>query len=331
MANELQLANVLPIGITAIDNALNGGVLGNSTTVFAGKAGAGKTCAAMSAIAMTQGNDPDAVCIYLSAEGSFPLDSAKLIGVDLSRLLIIQDFNTAEEAMDQLFNYLWDSDNSIPRDVIKLAVIDSIAALVPKAEVDKITEDGMESMTIGLHARTMSKFNRNLRAKQGAAAVIMINQLRTDINSYGGGDKQTGGQTMYFDPKVILSFSAPNSKLLIEGTGVNKVVVGHTVCVKVLKNNAGLGGRAHQTVEYEVNYETGADNIKPTVEAAIAVGVIGVPGKSYYTIDGLNEDVLSKRELIKDGEYVKIHGMGALVDLFRKDEELYKLLQESIL
>jgi len=328
---DLLTPQVFSTGIVALDTILHGGIKAGSSTVFSGKPGSCKTGTALSIIAAVQKADADAVCVYVNAEESFPLDVAKIVGVDIDKVLVIDNFEYAEEGLDQILSLLWDNDKKSPRNIVSIIVIDSVAALVPKAEEDKVQEEGMESLTIGQHAKMMSKFNRILHSKQGTAAVVYINQLRQDINSYGGGEVQTGGKTMGYDPKVHLNFTSPKSKLLTEGTGVNKKVVGQTVCIRTVKNNAGLGGHMGEQAEYEVRYHVGIDNVKPAVLAAIAAGIIEEPGRGYYIIGKeLGEHLLTTHNLVTETGPVKIHGIESLTNVFRDNKDMYAALQRVL-
>lgn len=262
-----------------INEFLHGGYKRGTMHVIWGQSGSGKTNECLSAIAEEQANG--GTCVYALSEGKFPVEDARMHGVDLESLIIVEGFATAEEALDLIIDFIVDKETLTPRNIIDLIVVDSVAMMVPKAEMDKTLEEGMESQSIGLQARLMSKATRDINPFLGRCALIFINQERTDINSYGGGRTQPGGNAMKFNPKVIMHFSAPKKELIFEGSKTNRRCVGHTVKVHMDKNNAGLGAFPHQETEFIVRYGVGVDNIIPLFNAALISEVIEEVSKAW--------------------------------------------------
>lgn len=315
----------------AMNTYLNGGYKRGTMHVLWGQSGAGKTVEGLQAIAEEQSNGGTA--LYALSEGKFPVADAVMVGVDLDKLIIIEGFATAEEAIDGIMEFLVDKETLLPRNIIDIVVVDSVAMLVPKAEMDKTLEDGMESQSMGLHARLMSKATRDINPFLGKCALIFINQERMEINSYGGSRSQPGGNAMKFNPKVVIHFAAPKSGLIYEGTGINKKCVGHTVKLHMDKNNAGLGAFPHSETEFIVRYGDGVDNILPLFNACLIYGVILEVSKSYYQID-LPKEFLAPLGLWKsDGkvdEPLKIHGQDLVISAIKTSESLKDALENMV-
>lgn len=328
---DLMNPGVIATPNIAINRALHGGLKRGTIHVFWGDSGTGKTTAGLEIIAGAQ--KAGGVGLYALSEGVFPIEQARMVGVDLDSLIFIEGFAIAEEALDMIIEFLVDKDTLVPRNVIDVAVIDSVAMLVPKAEMDKTMEDGIASQNIGLHARLMSRATRDINPFLGKCAMVMINQDRVDINSYGGGKTQPGGRAMVFNPKVILKFSAPKKDLIWEGTGASRHVVGHTVKLYVDKNNAGLGGHPHETAEYTVRYNVGTDNILLLFNVALISKAIVEGSKSYYQFN-MSKELLAPLGLWKsDGkvdEPLRLHGQDAVLAAIKSSDVLIEAIKASL-
>lgn len=325
---------VLKTGNLALDEVLHGGIKRGGLTTLYGPPSCGKTSLCLEAIAFIQAQG--GVCAYLHSEALFPLEHARMLGVDLDQLIMIQDFNAGEDAFN-ILNELLVDEHGVPRNAIDLVVVDSIAALVPKYQLDKMTEEGMEAQEMGSHPKMLTNETRRLfgTGALGKASVIFINQVRDNLSGYGGGFTMPGGHAVKHFSHVIIRVTAPKAGILTEGTGVNKRVVGHTVHLAIEKNKAGLGGHPGEDTDYEVRYNVGLDNILPLFNAACVAGIIGEPSKSYFIFD-LPKSVLSplglwkeqrnsKDEIVAD-EPLKIHGQDAVTTAIRTSDDLQEIL-----
>jgi recombination protein RecA len=166
--------------------------------------------------------------------------------------------------------------------VIDLVVIDSIASLAPEAELKAIREEGFGKDTVGRSAAMLSKV---FRAIAGCGclrrtALLLVNQVRINIGSYGSPETSPGGKASLHYPKIILKLTKASDGLI-----KNKdEVLGHTVKVKVTKNNTGRGKPLAET-EYKVLYGVGVDAIGPLLDAAVQLGVIQAGGAGSYSWD----------------------------------------------
>lgn len=323
----------IPTGIDPIDrDILHGGVRKGSITVFTGKAGTGKTTTAAFIIGNVHKKDSEAHCVWVLGEPPFPIDAAQLAGMDMDRTHILTGFSNAEEQFDMLFKFLFDKSKMVTRDIVPVVVIDSIASLSPKAEMDGTMEEGLAKNDMALKARMMSKLNRILRVIQGKTAIIMINQLRSNLGAYGTPDTQPGGNAMMFDPKAILDFRIAD--LIREGGKASGKVIGHTIKVVAKKNNAGLGGHMYEETLYDVIYNKGVDAFGPMVEAAITQGFIQVPNNGSFLFDLPEDDMKSlglwKEDKKGNGEPAKIRGKDNLKAFIRSNQFLLNTIAEKI-
>ncbi|MCC6217834.1 MAG: recombinase RecA, partial [Polyangiaceae bacterium] len=185
---------VIPTGSLALDKALGTGGLprGRIVEVF-GPESSGKTTLTLHAIAEAQRQG--GVAAFIDAEHAFDLRYAKCIGVDLSRLLVSQPDN-GEQGLEI-------ADALARSGAVDLVVVDSVAALVPKAEI----EGEMGDSHLGLHARLMSQALRKLAgtAHRTETTLVFINQLRQKIGVvFGNPETTTGGQALKFYASVRL-------------------------------------------------------------------------------------------------------------------------------
>ena len=259
---------IVETGNPAIDRALQGGLPRGQFVMFMGQEGTGKTCLSFDIIAHNQKLDPEFTALFIHLESSgFPFRSALQAGVDPTRMIIIHARESGEKTFNVMMDYLWDWETKKPSNLIDVVVIDSVAAAVPQAELDSTEEKGFESVTVGRQAAMMSKAMRVIAGtgSLGKTCLILINQLRTDVNSYGGGIVAPGGNSVKFYPKVTVRVSAPNKGKLTRGAKTNPEVYGHTVNGMVVKNNTGLGFPSAE-FKYEVHYGKGVDIIAPLLD-----------------------------------------------------------------
>src|SRR5437016_7682098 len=211
---------VIPTGSIALDVALGIGGLprGRVIEIF-GPESSGKTTVALHAVANAQA--AGGLAAVIDAEHALDPEYAKALGVDTDALLVSQP-DTGEQALEI-------ADMLIRSGALDLLVIDSVAALVPRAEI----EGEMGDSHVGLQARLMSQA---LRKMTGALSntnttAIFINQLREKIGvMFGSPETTTGGKALKFYPSVRLDVRSVES--LKDGTDV----VGNRTCVKVVKN-----------------------------------------------------------------------------------------------
>ena len=257
---------VISTGSLGLDLALGVGGLprGRVVEIF-GPESSGKTTLTLHAIAAAQ--RACGVCAFIDAEHALDVVYAKRLGVDLNNLLISQP-DCGEQALEI-------ADQLARSGAVDLIVVDSVAALTPRAEI----EGEMGDAHMGLQARLMSQALRKLTAvcaKQNVT-VIFINQLRMKIGVvFGNPETTTGGNALKFYASVRLD---------IRKTGQLKdgeTAVGTRARVKVVKNKVAPPFRE---AEFEVRFGEGINVAGEIVDLAVAQGLIDKSG-AWYSLDG---------------------------------------------
>ena len=266
LGGEAEEIDVIPTGSVGLDLALGVGGLprGRVVEIF-GPESSGKTTLTLHAIAQAQ--KAGGVCAFIDAEHALDVTYARKLGVHVEDLLVSQP-DHGEQALEI-------ADKLVGTGAIDLIVVDSVAALVPKAEI----EGEMGDSHMGLQARLMSQALRKLTAatSRNNTCVVFINQLRQKIGVvYGNPETTTGGNALKFYASVRLD---------IRKTGTVKngeQVVGNKTRVKVVKNKVAPPFRE---CEFEITYGTGISAIGEIVDLASEAGLIEKSG-AYYSLNG---------------------------------------------
>jgi len=253
---------IIPTGSVGLDLALGVGGLPRGRVIeIYGPESSGKTTLTLQAIAQAQ--RAGGVCAFIDAEHALDVGYARKLGVKIEDLLVSQP-DYGEQALEI-------ADKLVGTGAVDLIVIDSVAALVPKAEI----EGEMGDAHMGLQARLMSQALRKLTAAtaRNNTAVIFINQLRQKIGVvYGNPETTTGGNALKFYSSVRLD---------IRKTGVVKngeVVVGSKARVKVVRNKVAPPFRE---AEFEIIYGAGVNWAGEVVDLASEAGLIEKSGAFY--------------------------------------------------
>jgi len=261
-ASHLQV-EVIPTGSLALDLALGvGGVPRGRVTEIYGPEGAGKTTLAQHIVAEAQKRG--GVAAYIDMEHALDPAYAARCGVDVDNLLISQP-DTGEQALEI-------AETLIRSGAVDVVVIDSVAALVPRAEI----EGEMGDTHPGLQARLMSQALRKLSGavKQSNTALIFTNQLREKIGVvFGNPETTTGGRALKFYASVRLDVRRLNA---IKEKGA---VVGNRTRVRVTKNKVAPPFRV---AEFDIMYNEGISRAGDLLDMAVGLGVIEKRGSYYY-------------------------------------------------
>lgn len=334
LAQEVPSPKVYPIGIHAIDSILGGGLCAGQTTVFEGGPGVGKTTTAFYALHSILEADPDACGLVLSFERALPVDSLRVAGFNMvsemidgqerwhigpphgDRIVVIQSYLDAEDALTQMCQFLYDRERRQPLDLIKLVILDSIAAMPTEAEINNAIDlsEGLRKDTVGELARLTSKLFRDLSVVlHEDTAVLAINQYRTKINPVGPAGKEgAGGQAVRYFPKTRIAFdSNPYRDAIKDGSRI----IGHKIHVRVVKNNAGIGGLQGAETEYDVIYQKGVDLYLPVLQRTEESGRVKV-NRSVYLIPQ------------PEGEPLKIRGKEAVLDRMRAEPDFFLWMRQ---
>jgi len=264
--DERAPVEVIPTGSIALDVALGVGGLPRGRIIeIYGPESSGKTTLTLHAIANVQ--RAGGIAAFIDAEHALDPDYAAKLGVDIEQLLVSQP-DTGEQALEI-------ADMLIRSGAIDLVVIDSVAALVPKAEI----EGEMGDSHVGLQARLMSQALRKLTGglNQTKTTAIFINQLREKIGVFFGSPETTaGGKALKFYASVRLDIRR------IETLKDGADAVGNRTRVKVVKNKM---APPFKQAEFDILYGTGISREGSLIDFGVEHGIVKKSG-AWYTYDG---------------------------------------------
>ncbi len=272
----------IPTGAISLDIALGVGGLprGRVAEIF-GPEASGKTTLTLSVISEVQRNG--GVAAFVDAEHAFDPTYAKKVGVDLDNLLMSQP-DTGEQALEI-------TETLVRSNAVDLVVIDSVAALTPRSEI----EGEMGQMQIGLQARLMSQALRKLTGaiSKSKTCVVFINQIRMKIGvMFGSPETTPGGRALKFYASVRLDLRRIGS--VKEGDQV----VGSRVRAKVVKNKV---APPFKNTEFEIMHDEGISRVGNILDMAIESGIIDKSG-AWFALDGekIGQGRENARRFLKD-------------------------------
>ncbi|MDQ0274079.1 recombination protein RecA [Peptoniphilus koenoeneniae] len=284
----------IPTGALSLDMALGiGGVPKGRIIEIYGPESSGKTTLALHIIAEAQ--KQGGIAAFIDAEHALDPQYARALGVDDQNLIISQP-DSGEQALEI-------AETLIRSNAVSVIVIDSVAALTPKAEID----GEMGDATVGRHARLMSQALRKFTGaiNKSNTAVIFINQLREKIGiTFGNPETTTGGRALRFYASVRLDIRR------LETLKLGDEMIGNRVRVKVAKNKV---APPFKQAEFDIMYGKGISKEGIILDMATDMGLINKAG-SWFSIDD-----------IKLGQ-----GRENAKDYILKNPELAKKLEEKI-
>ncbi len=254
---------VISTGSIALDLALGvGGIPRGRVVEIYGPESSGKTTIALHCIAEAQ--HAGGTAAFIDVEHALDPNYARNLGVDLDNLLVSQP-DTGEQALDI-------AEMLVRSNAVDIVVIDSVAALVPKAEI----EGDMGDAHVGLQARLMSQALRKLTAaiSKSRTTMIFINQIREKVGvMFGSPETTSGGRALKFYASVRLDIRR------LESIKVGTDVVGSRTRVKVVKNKV---APPFKVAEFDITYGKGVSKTGSLIDVGLEQNVIGKSG-SWYT------------------------------------------------
>ncbi|EPH18209.1 MULTISPECIES: recombinase RecA [Dermabacter] len=273
---------VVPTGSVALDVALGiGGLPRGRVVEIYGPESSGKTTVALHAIANAQ--RAGGIAAFIDAEHALDPEYAKKLGVDIDALLVSQP-DTGEQALEI-------ADMLVRSGAIDVLVVDSVAALTPKAEI----EGEMGDSHVGLQARLMSQALRKLTGAlySSGTTAIFINQLREKIGVFfGSPETTTGGKALKFYASVRMDIR--RIETLKQGTDA----VGNRTRVKIVKNKM---APPFKQAEFDILYGEGISREGGLIDLGVENGIVRKSG-AWYTYDGdqLGQGKENARQFLKD-------------------------------
>lgn len=308
-ASDLKEIEFIPYTSPMMNYLTRGGVPVGRIIELVGLPQSGKTTTALDIISNFQKKYTDKYCAYLDAENTIDKEWGETLGVDWSKVILIQpESEYGEELLDMLLDY-------IRSGKVGLAVLDSAPFIIPKA----VQEKGLDEKSYGGNSALMKAFCDKAvpLCKKTECTFLMINQLRENIGNPYKPFKIPCGTAIAHACSQILWFtkgSLLDEKYKEVSSGYANPS-GNLVSVKVEKNKVTKNDRRLQT--YTLNYSTGVDEIKDTLDLAIMLGIISQAGAWFKAI-------------LKDGKEQKMQGFNGVQEFYYNDLEELEYLRKQV-
>ena len=301
---KVEPMEVISTGSLGLDLALGVGGLPRGRVVeIYGPESSGKTTLTLHVIAECQKNG--GVCAFIDAEHALDVNYAKNLGVDTDNLLVSQP-DYGEQALDIL-------ETVIRSGAVDLVIIDSVAALTPKVEID----GDMDDIQVGLQARLMSKALRKITSvvHKMNTTVIFINQIRMKIGmtGYGSPETTTGGNALKFYSSVRLDIR----RIATLKQGEN--AIGNRVKVKVVKNKV---APPFKVIEFDIMFGKGISKMGELIDYGVKLDIIDKAGSWFsYGDSKIGQGKENSKQFLIDNPEIAIEVEKKILDAMGVNEE----------
>ena len=296
---------VIPTGCLSLDIALGvGGIPKGRIIEIYGPESSGKTTIALHMVAEVQ--KKGGIAGYIDAEHALDPVYAKNLGVDTANLYLSQP-DDGEQALEI-------AETMVRSGAIDIVIVDSVAALVPRAEI----QGEMGDSHMGLQARLMSQALRKITAfaSKSNCTIIFINQLREKIGvTFGNPETTTGGRALKFYASVRIDIRR------IDGIKANNELVGNRTRAKIVKNKV---APPFKSTEFDIMYGQGISKEGDTLDLAVEINIVNKSG-AWYTYGEIR--IGQGRENAK--AYLKEHP-DVLAEIDKKVRDYYSISEEAI-
>lgn len=303
--------SAIPTGAINLDIALGiGGIPRGRVIEIFGPESSGKTTLALHMIAEDQKQGQ--TCAFIDAEHAMDAEYARNLGVDIDNLILSQP-DTGEQGLDI-------AESLVRSGAVDLIIIDSVAALVPRAEI----EGEMGDSHVGLQARLMSQALRRLTGviAKSNTTVVFINQLREKVGvMFGSPETTTGGRALKFYSSVRLDIR--RIKTITEGDNS----IGSRTRVKVVKNKV---APPFKVVEFDIMYGTGISKSGVILDTAVEMDIVDKAG-SWFSYDGekLGQGRENVKTYLEENQDIMNEIEGKIRATLRDDEENEDLFEDE--
>ena len=308
---KIEAIDVIPTGSLDLDIALGiGGIPRGRVIEIFGPESSGKTTVALHVIAEAQ--KQDGIAAFIDAEHALDPNYAKKLGVDIENLIISQP-DTGEQALEI-------AEALVRSGAVDIVVVDSVAALVPKAEI----EGEMGDSHVGLQARLMSQALRKLTGaiNKSNTTVIFINQLREKVGiMFGNPETTTGGRALKFYSSVRLDIRR------IESIKQGDEVIGNRTRVKVVKNKV---APPFKQAEFDIMYGYGISKEGNILDAGVKADIVNKAGSWYsYGDHRLGQGRENSKDFLKENPEISLEIENQIREKYGLQPLEDKIIEES--
>ena len=297
----------LTLGIAPIDRVLAGGFAFDRMSLIIGEFSAGKTLLAL--FALKAAIELGVSCAYIDGEKTWTPEWSESLGVDTSKVLVVRP-RSGEDAFNTAL--------TLVKRRVGVLIIDSLASLRPKTEIEGDEKEIFDRQHVAVHARLINRGIEDLEQVNDGTLIIAINQLRSGVNAYGNPETLPGGKAQGFYAWQLIRVR--RTAFIEEGVGAKKKKIGYKLLIRVEKSKQ---SEPYREVEVSYYYTGQIDELMGIIEMCIEAGVIRQEG-TYYFIDDVVDEATGELSQLK------IWGRPRLLEALKASEALQELIVKRV-